>query len=344
MTKRLYNVPMFWRAKVLTVGAGTRDVFVKSKKFEHHSDAHAPDGFDACFPMGAKIALDDVVFETGGGATNAAVTFRRFGLGTACACRVGDDDDGKAVIRALKNNSIRLTAVQTEKNAKTSYSVILLSGSGHRSILAYRGASNDLDPQNIPWKKIQPKWVYLTSMGGDMKKNRAIITQAKKQGSRIAWNPGNGELTHGLKALKPLLTQTDILIFNREEAALLAQEPPRMLDRIVSALTGLARTALIVTDGPNGAFAFETDAEYGLYAPAVPGKRINTTGAGDSFGSALVAAYIKTHSLQTGLKAGALNSLGVITHMGAKAGILKRFPTPTEFNKVRIKTIDLENA
>lgn len=339
MTKRLYNVRMFWRVKVLTVGAGTRDVFVKSQRFEQRTDVHAPDGFDACFPMGAKIPLDDVILETGGGATNAAVTFSRFGIKTACACRVGDDDNGKSVLAALKNNRVGLKAVQLDKSAKTSYSVILLSGTGHRSILAYRGASNNLDPQSIPWKKLQPKWVYLTSMGGDMKKNRAIVSQSKGQGARIAWNPGNGELHHGLKKLEPLIEQTDILIVNREEAAMLTGQPPRMLDRIAADLAGMTRTALVITDGPHGAYAYETVSGRGFFAPAVPGKRINTTGAGDAFGSALTAAFIKTGNLQTALKAAALNSNGVITHMGAKAGILKRFPTEKELERVKIKML-----
>ncbi len=330
---------MFWRAKVLTVGAGTRDVFVKSKVFEQRTDSHAPDGFDVCFPMGAKIPLDDVILETGGGATNAAVTFRRFGLRTACACCVGNDADGQAVVQALKDNKVKTTAIQIEKSKKTSFSAILLSGSGHRSVLAYRGASNDLKTDRIPWSKIRPKWVYLTSMGGDMKKNKVIIEDAKRIGAHIAWNPGNGELAHGLKKLKPLICQTDILIVNREEAALLTQEPPRMLERISASLKGLPIMSLIVTDGPRGAYAFCTGKDCDLYAPAAPGKRINATGAGDAFGSALVAAVIKTNSIQTGLKAGSLNSVGVITHMGAKAGILKRYPTEAELKKVKLKTL-----
>jgi hypothetical protein len=35
------------------------------------------------FPLGAKIDVDQVYFDTGGGATNAAVTFARQGLGVA---------------------------------------------------------------------------------------------------------------------------------------------------------------------------------------------------------------------------------------------------------------------
>lgn len=53
---------------------------------------------------------------------------------------------------------------------------------------------------------------------------------------------------------------------------------------------------------------------------------MNTTGAGDAFGSAFVATLAKGLYLDDALRAGLLNALGVVTHMGAKAGILKKFP------------------
>ena len=74
-----------YKLDVLTVGAATRDVFIQSKRFKNIKNPLAADGLDVCFPLGAKIDLDSVIFETGGGATNAAVTFSRFGLRTACA-------------------------------------------------------------------------------------------------------------------------------------------------------------------------------------------------------------------------------------------------------------------
>lgn len=326
---------------VCTIGAGTRDVFVRSGHFEREPSIEAPDGFNACFPMGAKLALDDVIFETGGGATNAAVTFRRFGLRTACVCRVGKDENGQAVVGSLKNARIALRGVQTDTENKTGYSIILLSGSGHRSILTYRGAAANLQMQSVPWRWLHSRWFYLTSLGLDLKKVNAVFIQANKMAARVAWNPGNGELSHGLHRLSSLIRQTDVLIMNREEAALLSAEAPRHLERIVSKIGHLPRVALVITDGANGAFVFDPKTKGFRHGSAIPGKRINTTGAGDAFGSGFMSAYMKTGDLDTALRAGLCNSHGVITHMGAKAGILTRFPTDRELKKARVRPSSL---
>ncbi|MFA6161445.1 MAG: carbohydrate kinase family protein [Patescibacteria group bacterium] len=324
-----------------TIGAGSRDVFIKSSHFEKERDSDAPDGFDACFPMGAKITLDDAIFETGGGATNAAVTFSRFGLSTACICAVGQDQNGKSIIEVLKKEKVDFSGIQEIENKQTNFSVIILAGTGQRSILVHRGAASDLHTDQIVWRRMRSRWTYLTSLGGDMKKNRDIIAQCTKRKSSIAWNPGNGELQKGLATLKPLIEQVDILIVNREEAAMLAKQDSKNLKTIIKELKGLPKTALLITDGPRGAYVYDNASKKLWTSPALPGKRINTTGAGDAFGSAFVAAYIKTENCVDGLRAGLLNSLGVITHMGAKAGILKKYPSKQQLRRIKVRDAKL---
>jgi sugar/nucleoside kinase (ribokinase family) len=302
-------------------------------------DKSAPDGFDACFAMGAKIPLDDIIFETGGGATNAAVTFSRFGLRATCACSLGDDQNGQDVLSALKNEEVDTRGTQILHDSKTAYSVILLAGTGQRSILVYRGAAAKLDPSQLNYGKIKSRWLYLTSLGGNLKKNKDVISRMNKEGSKIAWNPGNGELANGLKLLSPLLKMTDILIMNREESAALAKESKEDLKAVLNKLKQLPKVALVITDGKNGAFVFDKISKNLLYSPALPGKRVNTTGAGDSFGSGFVAAYIKTQNCEEGLRVGLLNSLGVITHMGAKAGILKTYPETKTLKKIKVNRL-----
>jgi len=326
---------------VLTIGAGTRDVFIKSKHFEKHDNPDAPSGFDACFPMGAKIALENIYLETGGGATNAAVTFNQLGYKTACLCRVGNDSNGSAVKSALKQRGIITKYIQTDEKRKTSYAVILLSGSGKRSILVYRGASNFLDMSECDCKKINPNWIYLTSLGGKMKTLGQVFTAARNNQISVAWNPGNSELKQGQKKLKKYIKDTDLLFLNREEAALLTELPPRHLEDIVKKLGHLPKQALIITDGPDGAYAFDPNNETLTHIEAIPGKRRNTTGAGDAFGSGFTASFIKDQNIETALCVGSHNSIGVITTMGAKAGILKDYPNDNKMKHCKLRNIKL---
>lgn len=322
---------------VVTIGAATRDVFARSSHFDVKKDASAPDGLDACLPLGAKIALDELLFETGGGATNAAVTFARWGFSTACVSRVGRDANGADLVAELAREGVDTRGIQIDPKSPTAYSVILLSGTGHRAILTARGASRNLDAAKIPWSALPSRWLYLTSFGGNPRLLTSVFATAKREHRQIAWNPGNAELDTGFKKLLPFLMQTGILLMNREEAAHLADCSPRQLDRIVKKLGSLPRKALVITDGAHGSYAHARGTTW--HADAYPGKRINTTGAGDAFGSAFTASVMTDGDIMAALRSATLNSFGVITHMGAKAGILASAPTPRMCTRVRVREL-----
>jgi len=324
---------------VVTIGAATRDVFVRSSHFEKVKDGDAPDGWDACFPLGAKIPVDEIIFETGGGATNAAVTFARAGFRTACVARIGKDTGGKEVQAQLAREHVDLRGLQTDPKERTAYSIILLAGHGSRAILTARGASQNLMGSQIPWKRLDASWVYLTSVSGKRELLKQIFSQAKQDRTRIAWNPGGAEIELGFKTLLPHLMQADIVSLNREEAASLADVGPRHLDLIFKRLGSLPRMAFLLTDGAHGAYVASRGVVW--HAPALTGKRVNTTGAGDAFGSGFVASILKDGDVVRALKAGTVNAFGVVSHMGAKAGILRHLPTARELSRVKVREFSI---
>ncbi|MEI7512032.1 MAG: carbohydrate kinase family protein [Candidatus Uhrbacteria bacterium] len=319
---------------VLCIGGATQDVFIRSKALEEHHDEQSADGIAACFLMGSKMSIDELTFSTGGGATNAAVTFNRFGLRASCLSRVGEDPTADQIVDDLVENNVDVHFMQYDKKEKTGYSVILLSGTGHRAIFTHRGAGQKINSTEFPWHHWSKKigsgrvsdWIYLTSLGGDMKALNDIFEHAQKTKTPIAWNPGNQELAKGFKILKPFIEKTAILSLNSEEAQLLGG---------MSALGHLPTHAFLMTEGGKGATV--RCGKQTLRAPALKAKRVNTTGAGDAFGSAFVATWIKTSEPRTALAAAMLNATGVITHMGAKAGILKKYPSDKELKRVQIK-------
>jgi sugar/nucleoside kinase (ribokinase family) len=324
---------------VITVGAATVDSFAKSNVFEITRDAKAPEGFDACFPLGTKIPLSELNVRTGGGATNAAVTFRHMGLKTATICRVGTDVFGDLITGELHHHGIGLDFIQHDREHGTAQSIVLLSGAGSRSILTYRGASAHLDKRAAPWSKMSTRWFYVTSFGGDLGFFSLLLDCAERIGASIAWNPGGHELAKGIEKLAPLIRRIDILDVNREEAAALAEEPPRHLKRIINKIGNLPKMGLLCSDGPKGAYLHTRCCTW--YAPPLPAKPMNTTGAGDALGSGFVAGFIKTCDLSIALKLGMLNATNVISHMGAKTGILEDWPSDREFKRVLIKAARL---
>lgn len=324
---------------IIAVGGAVVDHYVRSHAFEIKKDPHAPNGFDTCFPFDSKIPVQSVEIQTGGGATNAAATFGNLKIKSAVICRTGADIYSQLIREDLRKHRVDDCLVQTDKELGTGQSTILLADIGSRSILVYRGASALINKREIPWSTLSPRWFYITSLGGDLGLLSLILDRAEACGASVFWNPGNAELSKGLSKLAPFIKRVDLFDVNREEAGQLAEQPPRHLKKIIETIGHLPKIGLLVSDGPKGCYLHTRCCTW--YAPPLPGKRVNTTGAGDALGSGFVAGFIKTCDLSIALKVGMLNALGVITHMGAKAGLLTEWPSENILKRIVIKSARL---
>src|SRR3989339_390654 len=297
---------------VLTIGAATRDVFLLSKHFTLLRSELFETGVGECVSLGSKIEIETIVPTTGGGATNAAVTFARLGFKTATVCRIGADGAGRDVVAELKKENISSKYVRVTKKGLTAYSTLLTAPSGERTVLVYRGVSSSFVSTDIPWG-IKTRWMYLTSLGGNLSLVSQIIRQSIKSETKIAWNPGRQELEKGMPAFKKILSGVSILILNREEAKFLAgkNEIPE-----ITAILSNPNRLLLITDGEKGAYVHKDGKT--SFLPSSGKKALSRTGAGDAFGSGFVAGWMKTGSLDYALKVASANAESVIQHVGAK--------------------------
>jgi ribokinase len=133
---------------VLTFGGASQDVFIGGKALLAKRDVRSHDYVEQ-FPLGAKVDLDMVSFETGGGATNAAVTFARQGFDVGYVGKIGRDPAGIEVMRNLQREKVATERVVYDARLSTQYSVIMLAPSGERTILVYRGAAHALEPSDV---------------------------------------------------------------------------------------------------------------------------------------------------------------------------------------------------
>ncbi|USN53870.1 MAG: carbohydrate kinase family protein [Candidatus Nomurabacteria bacterium] len=317
---------------IITIGSGTRDVFLKSARFKVVRDDRFSTGEAECMALGTKIDIPDITFETGGGATNSAVSFARFGYHTGIITRIGKSDShSQDVLNTLKREGVDTSTIIRDAKHQTGYSTLLLTSAGERTILAHRGASAHFTTSDIPWSKLQSKWLYITSLAGNMSLLGRLLNHANKKGIKVACNPGTSELSHPAKKLFPLLRKLDIFFLNDLEAAALTGMPHTdevgMLKKLGRALPGI----VVITAGKDGSFS--CDNEYRFHSTNRPIRVLDTTGAGDAFGAGFVAAYMKREDIPYALKVGTLNAESVIQHIGAKPGLLRRFPS---VEKIRV--------
>ena len=308
-----------YHIKIIAVGAAVQDVFLShSSEFKPVSDTATHEQFMK-LELGAKADVNNVTFSTGGGATNAAVTFARQGLHSIFMGTIGHDPAGRAVLDVLDHEGIDTTHLRFSHKYNTGYSVLLLAPNGERTILTYRGASTHYHKSDFRIKGIEADWLYVSTLHGEFEILSALFDEAKRQNIKIMFNPGKGELAHPQK-LKALLEDVDVLCLNKDEAAMLvegssSEELVRHLHHYVP--------VVIVSDGPNGVIASDgaTIVRAGLYQDV---KVLDRTGAGDAFGSGFLSQWAQGVKLSDCIVFASANSTSVVSHIGAKTGILMK--------------------
>lgn len=305
--------------KILSIGAAVQDIFLShSEELKPVSDKTADELF-LKIELGSKNDVNNIDFSTGGGATNAAVTFARQGIETAFMGTIAHDPAGSAVLDDLDKEGVDTSKISFSDKYNTGYSVVLLASNGERSFLTYRGASTHYDAKNFDLIGSDADWIYVSSMAGSMEVLDKIFTQATKLGIKIFFNPGKNELKHPNK-LKALLDDVEVLSVNREEAQMLVEGDD--LETLARHLLHYVSVA-VVSDGPNGVVATDgkTIVRAGMYEDV---KVIDRTGAGDAFGSGFLSQWAMGKSLKDSIVFASANSTSVVTKIGAKAGILHK--------------------
>lgn len=329
---------------VITFGSATRDMFVISKNFQAQASDDFLGGQGICVPAGAKVYLDDIVFASGGGATNTAATFALQGLKTACATKVGDDPGGNAVVEELKKLGINTGFIQKDKKFKTAYSVILSPLHGERTILVYQGASHQLRKEEIFWQDLKAQWFYISGLSGPSAELfEPLINFAHEQKIKIAVNPGETQLKMGIDKLQPLLNKIDVFLLNKEEAVKLTCLPYDEEKEVFKRLDAWIKGIAVMSKGPSGVVASDGR---NIYWAGIPESEIlDRTGAGDAFGSGFVAGLIEksggkkpdASSIEYAIELGTANATATVQKLGAKNGLLKKGEWG-RWEKVKVKS------
>lgn len=207
--------------KVLTIGGATQDIFLHYKgtdimtitKKNMHSNY-------MLFGSGEKIEIETLIYQTGGGASNSAVSFKRLGLDASCFCNIGNDIGGQAIVTKLKEEGVDTNLINLNPQHQTGISFIINSIEGDYTIFAYRGANSHLELEKLTFDAIKKSdQLYITSLSNEAAHILpSIVSFAKQHNVPVAINPGISQLEKGTEKLKESLQYIDILILNKLES------------------------------------------------------------------------------------------------------------------------------
>ena len=324
---------------VITIGSATMDVFVECEDAAISSVRRKHGSTDyMCYPYGSKLEISDFDSQVGGGGVNTAVNFANLGLQTSAIFKVGDDIYSKGIFSSFEGKNVDLSNVVQNKAESTGFSIILTSFEGDRTVLAHRGANAHIRKTDINFEAIKnADLLYIAPMNGESGQVLDDIAYfAEENDVPICFNAGSTSIKKGFAYLKKILETAEIVVMNREEASVatgIMIRPDTKTEKfsecvihpdlieIFEKLKVGEKQVIVVTDGGNGAYAYDGKRYY--KCPIFPSDVVSTLGAGDAFASTFCASLVRLNSnISEALKYASVNSAAVVSVFSATQGLL----------------------
>jgi sulfofructose kinase len=268
------------------------------------------------YPSEDERVLANEISRAGGGpAAVAAVALSRLGVKTAIVGTIGDDADGKEVLRIFAQEGVDTSGISVGTTA-TAGSVIVVSQEHSARAISTRQPVLQA-PINEAAKKLiaNAQWVHVDHVG-IKRLDELGITRGK--GAQISFDAG-----YGVESFDPI----DVDLFVPTDRQMALRYPGIDLAAALENDSMKAGNTVVATQGSAGSAGFSP--ETGLVT--APGFKVNVTstlGAGDVFHGALVAQMIQGHSLQAAMRRA--NAVAALSCRGLDGQSM--IPTTTELN------------
>ena len=262
-----------------------------------------------------RVIAHEIVRGGGGPAAVAAVALSRLGIKTAIVGTIGDDPDGKEVLRIFENEGVDTSGISIG-NSATAGSVIVSSLERNTRAINTRQPVNQA-PANAAAKKLvsEAEWVHVDHVGIN---RLAELGISRGKGPLISFDAG-----YGVENFDPIAVD----LFVPTDRQMTLRYPGVDLGIALENDSMKAGNTVVATQGSAGSSGYSP--ETGLVtASGFKVKVKGTLGAGDVFHGALVAQLIQGFSLQKALHRA--NAVAALSCLGLDAQ--SKIPTTTELN------------
>lgn len=290
-----------------------------------------------------KLNIETVRFVPGGSAANIASNCAMLGLNSMYLGVLGDDFSARICMDDMKERGVDLSNVKLTEKDKTAFSVILRTEWGKdRSILAYKGANNLITPEQVKKKYFENikafSWTSLTKEEA-CKAIEKAITFTKERGGTIYAAPSMSIIKNNPKWAKILISKSDVISLNKEEASEFTKETETM--HILDKFFDLGLDLVSITDGAKGSIV--SDGETVVNSSVYDVEVEDTTGSGDAFLSGILFSRMDGFSLEKTCKIASAMSALECMETGVRIGIpsnlqeLEKFVEEHELKQIKSK-------
>lgn len=257
-----------------------------------------------------------------GNSANAAVAAARLGLNTAILTDVGDDMYGNDCLENFRSNRVSAKYVKIHSGKETNYHYVLWFHSDRTILIKHEEYDYSIPNMEVP------AWIYLSSLSEHSlpfhKDLENYLLQNPK--TKLAFQPGTFQMKFGVEAIKGLYERTEIFFCNIEEAQKILKTEVGDVKELMNMLAKLGPKIVVVTDGPNGSYTFDSNTKKRYFLKIYPDPKppYERTGAGDAFSSTFASAISLGLDIPTAMKWGSINSMSVVQYIAAQEGLLRK--------------------
>jgi ribokinase len=271
---------------------------------------------------GETVTNAELSTGSGGKGANQAAAAALLRASVTFLGRVGDDEFGEPLVRALGEKGIDTTLVKRVSGESTGAAFITVTPDGENAITVAPGANRSLTPEDADAasEAIGDARVLVAQMEIPVETVLRAVEISAKRGTRALVN-----LAPTFEVPRELLEKLDPLVVNEHEAAFLLGSEVEGVERALSAapeLLLLGPRSAVITVGEAGAVFASGDSGRHLPAPKV--GVVDTTGAGDAFVGALAVKLAGDASLEEAVAYAVRAGAAAVTREGAQGAL----PTP----------------
>lgn len=312
------------------VGSASQDVIFPMKRL---AVLNTPEDLTAqkkiMLELGAKYPVEDRFVAPGGCAANVSQGIARLGGNASCMSVLGKDSLGEEVREELDSEGVETGLLQIRKEYKTDLSFVLVDcKGGDRTILYNRDANEHLEIDEIFFR--EALGVFVGGLYGAWQKNLdRIVAGCARFGVPLFFNPGQGNIAQDIEQVTVGIRASLGVFLNKDEAIEVAMFAEPSWDRekfnderfLLRLIKSLGPAFVSLTDGVRGAWVY--DGADILHASVDPVSHVvDSTGAGDAYTAAFLAAFSTHKGMSECIQWGIANGRSVVQHYGAKEGLL----------------------
>jgi fructokinase len=261
----------------------------------------------------------------GGSGANAAMALDRLGVPPLFWTRLATDDLGRFLRAHFEASDIPPDLIVTDEEARTTVALVTHDAERASSYAFYRegGADTRLEVGAVPDDALDAvSWVHTTGVTMNVEPSRSATLELQSRASDrctvsldLNWRPEMWHSRHEFRAVvRGSLPDVNVVTATPAELAVAGFEAADRAE-LARAVTEYGPHTVVLTLGDAGAFCYGTDdspvvgqAEHRGYTV----DAVDTTGAGDAFLAAFIAAL--SHGVTDGERALALaNAAGAVT-------------------------------